>query len=76
METFLTKGKKNIMNSYASTVTSSPKTSTTHFAYSNLKRLIKEESIVVIPGDKDSCAVIMDKIDYVKKTTKYSRRRN
>ena len=39
----------------------------TDYTYSNLKRLIKDESIVVIPGDKDSALVIMDKNDYVKK---------
>ena len=35
--------------------------------YSNLKHLIKDESIDVIPRDKDSAIVIMDKNDYVKK---------
>lgn len=35
------------------------------FAYCNLKRLIKKESIVVILGVKDSCVVIIDKIDHV-----------
>ena len=39
----------------------------TDYTYNNLKRLIKDESIVVIPGDKDSAIVIMDKNDYVKK---------
>ena len=39
----------------------------TDYKYNNLKRLIKDESIVVIPGDKDSAIVIMDKNDYVKK---------
>ena len=39
----------------------------TDYTYSNLKCLIKDESIVVIPGDKDSALVIMDKNDYVKK---------
>ena len=35
--------------------------------YANLKRLIKNENIVIIPGDKDSCVVIMNKSDYVQK---------
>ena len=39
----------------------------TDYTYNNLKCLIKDESIVVIPGDKDSAKVIMDKSDYVKK---------
>ena len=39
----------------------------TDYTYNNLKHLIKDESIVVIPGDKDSAIVIMDKNDYVKK---------
>ena len=39
----------------------------TDYTYNNLKHLIKDESIVVIPGDKDSAIVIMDKNDYAKK---------
>ena len=39
----------------------------TDYTYNNLKHLIKDESIVVIPEDKDSAIVIMDKNDYVKK---------
>ena len=39
----------------------------TDYTYSNLKHLIKDESIVVIPGDKDSAIVIVDKNDHVKK---------
>ena len=35
--------------------------------YSNLKRLRDDDSIVIIPGDKDSCVVVMNKVDYVKK---------
>ena len=38
------------------------------YTYKNLKRLIKDENIVVIPGDIDSAIVIMDKNDYVKKS--------
>ena len=37
------------------------------FTYSNLKRLKEDDSIVIIPGDKDSCVVVMDKVDYVNK---------
>ena len=37
------------------------------FTYSNLSRLIRNESIVVIPGDKDSCVIVMDKADYTRK---------
>ena len=37
------------------------------YSYNNLKCLIKDESIAIIPGDKDSAIVIMDKNDYVKK---------
>ena len=39
----------------------------TDHTYNNLKHLIKDESIAVIPGDKDSAIVIMNKNDYVKK---------
>ena len=39
----------------------------TDYKYNNLKRLIKDEIIVVISGDKDSAIVIMDKYGYVKK---------
>ena len=35
-----------------------------NYTYNNLKRI---QSIVVIPGDKDSAIVIMNKNDYVKK---------
>ena len=35
------------------------------YTYSNLKHLINDESFVVIPGDKDSAILIMDKNDYV-----------
>ena len=35
--------------------------------FSNLKRLRNDDSIVIIPGDKDSSVVIMDKVDYVRK---------
>ena len=41
--------------------------STKDYTYSNLKRLIKDDTLVVIPGDKDSCVIIMDKVDYVTK---------
>ena len=41
--------------------------STNNYTYSNLKRLIKDDTLVVIPGDKDSCVIIMDKVDYVTK---------
>ena len=37
------------------------------YTSNNLKRLIKDESILVIPGEKDSASVIIDKNDYVKK---------
>ena len=41
--------------------------STRDSTYSNLKRLIKNEDIVIIPGDKGSCVVVMNKSDYVQK---------
>ena len=37
------------------------------YSYTNLSQLIKNESIVVIPGDKDSCLIVMDKSDYQRK---------
>ena len=39
----------------------------TDYTYNNWKHLIKDESIVVIPGDKDFPIVIIDKNGYVKK---------
>ena len=39
--------------------------STKDYTYSNLKRLIKDDTLVVISGDKDSCVITMDKVDYV-----------
>ena len=36
---------------------------TKDYTYSNLKWLIKGGTLVVIPGDKDSCVIIMDKVD-------------
>ena len=39
----------------------------TNYKYNNLKRLIKDEIIVVISADKDSARVIMGKYGYVKK---------
>ena len=48
----------------------------TDYTYNNLNRLIKDESIVVIPGDKDSSIVIMYKNDYVKKNARNDRQRN
>ena len=41
--------------------------STKDYTYSNLKWLIKDDTLVVILGDKDSCVIIMDKVDYVTK---------
>ena len=38
-----------------------------NYTYNNLKGLIIDENIVVIPGDKDSAIVIMDKNDCVNK---------
>ena len=35
--------------------------------YSNLKRLIKDDTLVVIPSGKDSCVIIINKVDYVTK---------
>ena len=64
------KRKKIIMNFYALTVTFSPNIyNSKDFTntYNNLKSLIKNENVVVIPGDKDSCVVIMNKTDYVQK---------
>ena len=37
------------------------------YTYSDLKRLIKDYTLVVISGGKDPCATIMDKVDYVRK---------
>ena len=37
------------------------------YTFTNLKRLRNDESIVVIPGNKDSCVIVMDKSDYVEK---------
>ena len=37
------------------------------YTYNNLNRLIKDESIVIMPGDKDSAIVIMYKNNCVKK---------
>ena len=39
-------------------------------SYNNLKRIIKEDSMVVVSGDKDSCIVLMNKKDYVSKIQK------
>ena len=36
---------------------------TKDYTCSNLKRLIKDDNLVVIHGDKDSCVIIMDKVD-------------
>ena len=36
---------------------------TKDYTYSNLKWLIKGGTLVVIPGDTDSCVIIMDKMD-------------
>ena len=35
--------------------------------YLNLKRLVQDDTLVVINFDKDSCVIIMDKVDYVTK---------
>ena len=35
--------------------------------YNNLKRLIKNKSLCVLSGDKDSCVVIINKQDYIQK---------
>ena len=37
------------------------------YTYSNLRQLIKDDILVVIPGDKDSCVIIINKVDYVTK---------
>lgn len=37
------------------------------YTYKNLKRLITDDKLVVVPRDKDSCVVIMNKSDYVSK---------
>ena len=39
--------------------------STKDYTYSNLKQLIKDDNLLVIPGDKGYCVIIMDKVDYV-----------
>ena len=39
--------------------------STKDYTYSKLKRLIKDDTLVVIPGNKDSCVIVMNKVDYV-----------
>ena len=40
---------------------------TKDYTYHNLKELIKDENVVVVPGDKDSCVIVMNKSDYVQK---------
>ena len=35
--------------------------------YLNLKRLIKNNTLVVTYFDKDSCVIIMDKVEYLTK---------
>ena len=35
--------------------------------YHNLKHLINNDNIAVVPGDKDSCVVLMNKKDYIDK---------
>ena len=35
--------------------------------YSNLKRLSEYDALVVIPGDKDICVIILNNVDYVTK---------
>ena len=37
------------------------------YTFSNLKRLIKDDTLVLLPGDKDCCVIIMDKVDYMNK---------
>ena len=40
---------------------------TKDYTYHNLKSLIQEKDVVVMKGDKDSSAVILNKTDYIEK---------
>ena len=40
---------------------------TRDYTYCNLRRLSRNEEVVVVSGDKDSCVVLMNKSDYVEK---------
>lgn len=37
------------------------------YTYHNLKELIKNDDVVIVSGDKNSCVLVMDKTDYVTK---------
>ena len=37
------------------------------YTYNKLKQIMKDYKLVVASSDKDSCVVIMNKIDYVNK---------
>ena len=37
---------------------------TKYFSYKNLKKIIKDENVAILSGDKDSSIVIMQKDDY------------
>ena len=41
--------------------------STKDDAYHNLKRIINGKTLAVVPGDKDSCVIIMKRADYIAK---------
>ena len=37
------------------------------YTYKTLKSLKSDDTIAIVPGDKDSCVVVMDKVHYVNK---------
>ena len=39
----------------------------TDYTYSNLKKLIRDDNLAIISGDKDSSVIVMDKKDYINK---------
>lgn len=38
---------------------------TKDYTYHNLKRIINDKTLAVVPGDKDACVVIMKRPDYL-----------
>lgn len=40
------------------------------YTYHNLRRLSRNEEVVIVSGDKDSCVVLMNKSDYIEKLQK------
>ena len=44
--------------------------STKDDTYHNLKRIVNDKTLAVVPGDKDSCGIIMERADYMVKMQK------